>query len=394
MRKSLFFTTLAMVIFIQFCPTAFAFSLFQKTNQTPSQTQEVSESRQKIRNYLSNQFSPYKAQGLSVSSISELEAFSEKMPDLPNFMSIKIKDGKVSHKAYGSSDFVKYRVKKVVTLLNKVLAKYKVADLEMVIHLADGVMIPESFSSPVFTCDVANDAPDKKKHFLFPDIYLIRYMLNSKLERMKKEHAKYPWKDKEDKLYFRGSTTGRSYTLENLHKLDRPKLVILSVLYPDIIDARFTKFVQFQNNESQMKAKDVLEKIAPLSPHVPIKDHLKYKYLVSLDGNVGAWGRPLWIMSSNSVLVYHTDYTQWINPAMEPYVHYVPINKELTDIFSAFDWMQKHDDDVKKIIQNANALISNTLNEEAVLDDVAFYLNEYASLCRWSSEGDAKPAKV
>lgn len=87
------------------------------------------------------------------------------------------------------------------------------------------------------------------------------------------------------------------------------------------------------------------------------------------------------------VLVYYTDYIRWINPAMQPSVHYGPFKKDLSDLYTVFQWLKTHDDQVQQIVHNANALMDDAMKEEDILDDLAFYLNDYASICHWNSSG-------
>jgi hypothetical protein len=61
-----------------------------------------------------------------------------------------------------------------------------------------------------------------------------------------------------------------------------------------------------------------------------------YRFIISADGITGAFGRPLWIMSSNSVLYSYSGHTQWFTPILKPYRNFVPITS-LNDIkHSAF----------------------------------------------------------
>ena len=66
---------------------------------------------------------------------------------------------------------------------------------------------------------------------------------------------------------------------------------------------------------------------------VSITDHIKYKYLISIDGNTCAWQRVPWIMLSGSVLLLvETDMEEWFYADMIPYFHYVPIKKDFSDL--------------------------------------------------------------
>jgi len=40
---------------------------------------------------------------------------------------------------------------------------------------------------------------------------------------------------------------------------------------------------------------------------------------------------------------------------MEPWVHYVPVAHDLSDLFEIIDWLRENDDKAKKISENAIA---------------------------------------
>lgn len=71
------------------------------------------------------------------------------------------------------------------------------------------------------------------------------------------------------------------------------------------------------------------------SKPVSISDHLKYKYLLSVDGNTSAWQRVPWIMLSGSVLLLVETTTQeWFYRDIIPYTHYVPIKPDFSNLIS------------------------------------------------------------
>ena len=66
---------------------------------------------------------------------------------------------------------------------------------------------------------------------------------------------------------------------------------------------------------------------------ISIEQHLKYKYLISLDGNTAAWQRVPWIMLSGSVLLLvETQVEEWFYQDIEAYVHYVPVKGDMSDV--------------------------------------------------------------
>lgn len=92
-----------------------------------------------------------------------------------------------------------------------------------------------------------------------------------------------------------------------------------------------------------------------LDRYRPETDSLKYKYLISVDGHSAAWKRPETIMASDSVLFKTTTkYYQWFYDGLQPFVNYIPVRPDTSDMMEKLEWARSHDDVVQQIIKNAN----------------------------------------
>lgn len=95
--------------------------------------------------------------------------------------------------------------------------------------------------------------------------------------------------------------TSRAHAGEPLGDLyPRLELILQGAKYPDDIKAQF--------NFNKFRCYGLFDlfdelKIAPYTFPVPYDSHLKYKYLISLDGNGAPWLRVPWILHSNSILL-------------------------------------------------------------------------------------------
>ena len=65
---------------------------------------------------------------------------------------------------------------------------------------------------------------------------------------------------------------------------------------------------------------------------------------------------------------------------MKPYVHYVPVNEELTDIFPQIQWLKDHDLEVRSIALNATNFVNDNLMPEHIEAHMTLILNEYQKL--------------
>ena len=273
------------------------------------------------------------------------------------------------------------RTPTLINYLQNALKNYKIKDVDFLIHLCDGAKVGLNHS-PSFLMSKIPQKEFEKDLLLLPDLYMIDSGWNDIIQNISPAREQYKWHDKENKIFWRGATTGGSYNLQNIDKLPRLSLVMLSSIYPKLIDAKFSQYPQITLDEGGEKLRTVLNILQSNNVEsVREADHLKYKYLISMDGNTAAWKRVPWIMYSNSVLVkQETIATQWFYPAMKPYVHYVPVNENLTDLFSQIEWMKSHDTELQKISQNAHNFVKNNLMPEHIEAHMVLILNEYHKL--------------
>ncbi len=264
---------------------------------------------------------------------------------------------------------------------------YKIQDVDFIIYRRDRMPInindeieKEAAEFPAIRMSKNTNYIYEKDKILIPDNFVANRWWRKLAQSIIQENANNPWDKKIEKIFWRGATSNGTYNIDNFDKLPRLTLVMLSKLYPDLIDAQFSKYSQqFSDDLSGKKMKRFLKTLWKEEPQVVKEvDHLKYKYLISIDGNTCAWSRVPWIMLSNSVLVkQETDNIEWFYPAMKPYIHYVPINERLTNIFAQLEWLKSHDKELKQISENARDFAVNNLMPEHIEAHMVMVLNQY-----------------
>ncbi len=285
-------------------------------------------------------------------TVADFRAFSKYFQNLIQYY--KIKD----------IDFILYRIDRIPTNLNN--------DSEKETAMFPAIIMSKNLNSPY-----------EKDKIIIPDNFIANRGWKNLTKSIIEANDDNPWEGKIEKIFWRGSTSNGTYNINNFDKLPRLTLSMLSKLYPNLIDAKFSKITQqFSKNTDGKKMKQTLRNLWNEPPQeVKEVDHLKYKYLISIDGNTCAWSRVPWIMLSNSVLLkQETDNMEWFYPAIIPYVHYIPVNTDLTDIFPQFKWMKTHDDEVRQISKNATNFAENNLMSEHVEAHMAIVLNKYHKL--------------
>jgi len=84
------------------------------------------------------------------------------------------------------------------------------------------------------------------------------------------------------------------------------------------------------------------------SNFVSTKDHLKYKYLINVDGDTCSWTRVPMILLSGSVMIWqYSEKTEWFLPYLIPWKHYVPVKADLSDLYEKIEWLRNNDEEAK-----------------------------------------------
>lgn len=91
---------------------------------------------------------------------------------------------------------------------------------------------------------------------------------------------------------------------------------------------------------------------------ISIYDHLKYKYVLALEGNDVA-SNLKWVMSSNSLAVMpRPTYETWfMEGTLRPNYHYVEVKADLSDLEEKMDYYTAHPDEAEAIIRHAHEYV-------------------------------------
>ena len=87
------------------------------------------------------------------------------------------------------------------------------------------------------------------------------------------------------------------------------------------------------------------------------KEQSEYKYIIHIDGHVSAF-RLSYELSMNSViLLVDSKWKIWFSDMIKPYVHYVPVNSDLSNIYDQIKWCKENDEKCKQIAENAKKIL-------------------------------------
>lgn len=247
-------------------------------------------------------------------------------------------------------------------------------NVDFIVSLMDGYDVnpPEFPRSP---CFVFAKSTEVQNFVLMPDFKALWGYGNLR-EQILMGNKKIPWIEKTPKAYWRGSTTGGFFSGNNWCLFGRGKLVDLSLQHPQKLDARFTSVVQCTPD-----VHGLMQAAGLLSKRVNKIDHLKYKYLVDVDGNSCTYERYFWLLLSNSlVLKQTTPNIQWYYAGLKPYVHYLPLEDDLSDLTEKVQWASSHDVESKRIAENATKFVLENLSTEDVFLYMYHLIKEYSKL--------------
>jgi hypothetical protein len=91
---------------------------------------------------------------------------------------------------------------------------------------------------------------------------------------------------------------------------------------------------------------------------------VRYKYLVAVDGVVSAWRLAKQLVSGSVVLLQASPHREFFYKLLRPWVHYVPVDGELSDLAERVRWLKAHDTEARAIAENARRLFTTRLRPQ------------------------------
>jgi hypothetical protein len=179
------------------------------------------------------------------------------------------------------------------------------------------------------------------------------------------------WNSKKEIAIFRGTPTGCKVTDKDNVRLISLKL---SKKYPDLIDSKIIKWENSRprfsnkNHLNLLKISEDYKKKYGTGNLMSFEEFSNYKYILHLDGHAGAvrLGKTMGLHSL--LLIPDTDYTIWIQEYLIAWVHYVPIEKDLSDLVEKIRWCKMNDDKCKKMSEECNKLYNIHISKDGLLN--------------------------
>ncbi len=193
------------------------------------------------------------------------------------------------------------------------------------------------------------------------------------------------WADKIEIAFFRGAATGRLVGNQRI-KLSKLSHQWKHTSQQGLLDAGLTSW----NLSDKVDAGGFVHYIVPaeleregvvLQKKLPMDEQVRYKYLINMDGHT-APNRTSWILSSGCLMLMvasqYSDST-WIDRNLKPWMHFVPVKADLSDLEDQILWCRANDDECRAIVKRAHAFAKLYFSRETIAEYMAYLMNRIAS---------------
>ena len=230
---------------------------------------------------------------------------------------------------------------------------------------------------PVVTHDVDVDRRPRCENILAPPRSLSALPDGARwLSRI--DSAPTDWEQRRNQVLWRGAATGpQGVALFNITTGQpcnpRAVAVALSKRRPDLLDARFAGRGSLQMSPADRKMVSKLGFGGGPAEHLTWEEQQKrYRAVLVIDGNTVADRFPFTLFTMTAVLKQESPLREAWYDLLVPYVHYIPVRHDLTDLEEKMEWALANATRLYEIAHNAAALAMR-------------YLSRNGQICHWSA---------
>ncbi|CAH4014630.1 unnamed protein product [Pieris brassicae] len=262
-------------------------------------------------------------------------------PESTSFCHYVIKNNEIYRECYGKHiGFNMFADNILLAITRKVV----LLDMELVINLGDWPLVRKGDENlPIFSWCGRNDSID---------IVMPTYdITESSLENMGRVtldvlsvqgNVDPKWSQREPRAFWRGRDS----------RAERLKLIDIARANPDLLNASLTNFFFFRDKEAEY---------GPKVPHISFFKFFDYKYQINIDGTVAAYRLPYLLAGGGLVLKQDSPYYEHFYSQLKPWIHYVPVARDLSDLKKQILWAQENDAKAYKIARNGRKFANNHL---------------------------------
>lgn len=116
-----------------------------------------------------------------------------------------------------------------------------------------------------------------------------------------------------------------------------------------------------------------------ISKDISLEDHTKYRVLIDIQG-IGHSGRiPYLLATGRCVIIQERQVEQWYywNDTLIPWVHYIPVKEDLSDLKKIIDWTFDNKDKCKTIGENGYKYVEKYLSKQKIYERINNVLTKH-----------------
>jgi hypothetical protein len=164
------------------------------------------------------------------------------------------------------------------------------------------------------------------------------------------------WEQRRPVAMWRGGTSGRPTDLSiGWRSLPRIRLCEIGRQHPDIIDAGIASIAQMPNAQAEEEVRNS----GLIADFIPVNEFNKFRYHIDIDGNSNSWpGLFQKLLTGSPVLKVASPYgyRQWYYDQLKPWVNFVPVSVDMSDLVEKVEWLRVHDDAAREIGKRGRVL--------------------------------------
>jgi hypothetical protein len=343
---------------------------------------------------IAQELKPYYERGITQQDLDD--TWHHKEHPVAHFLMARfcIKDNVLSvEHPHFESEFIHGRCESIKIFLKNMCLKRKMPDVDFILCLGDAMDLginfvprpdtpPMVYKAPIFVLSKKKTTPNT---IIFPSFEIVGAM--DAYRRILKLNQTHPWAHKKEQLFWRGSTTGClrdeknqlvGISTENWQRIPRVVLALIGKQHPELINAHFIQVVQ--HHESDFPS--FFCSLFPLKPYADLEEHLCYKYLIDVDGNTTTYRGYQFLFSNSLLFKQASDEFLWYYDAWQPFVHFIPVKVDFSDLLEKILWAINNDKKAEEIANRATRLALDVFCVENIEEFTHRLLCQYQSCLR------------
>lgn len=196
-----------------------------------------------------------------------------------------------------------------------------------------------------------------------------------------KRQQTYPWHAKIKKAVWRGSLTGKTRLVEN----KRFQMCRLALNHTDLLDVKTNDPSLHPGrlvvkDDAEEDEATLLATVAQIqADRIPFDDFAKNRAVLDIDGHAWSSRFGMLLCLNSVVLKVDPDTVDYFYPALRPWVHFVPVAGDFSDLVekAAYVMNDTHDGQMQQIVANANGWCRENLVLNALVEDTLDILEDY-----------------